>query len=213
MQLRDVPRLLALRSIHAAFITTIVASRWLRNIYQLITHALLRPEAQRLHSVPSHVGIVVGAADASDVDGVARVVHSCAKDGVTRITLCDPHGELVLAAAKLRASLSEVGLAAQVLMAGELPSPASAETKPGGAQDEQSARGGLCIRVISLKSGRDDLVCAAKQLCLQVANGRLSSDTINEKKVDAELHANAGFPEPVGSTACAIPLVSEEWVA
>ena len=54
----------------------------------------------------------------------------------------------------------------------------------------------LTVRVLSLRSGRDDLVRAAQRLCARVQSGELTPSQIDEAAVDAEVNANAGFPEP-----------------
>ena len=64
------------------------------------------------------------------------------------------------------------------------------------------AAGALCVRVVTLGSGRDDLVVAAQRVCDRVVSGRLAHDAVDEAAVDSELSANEGFPEPV--RACSL---------
>ena len=52
------------------------------------------------------------------------------------------------------------------------------------------------VRLLSLQTGRDDLVGAARKLCEQVAAGNATPADVDEDAVEAHLTANAAFPPP-----------------
>ena len=170
-----------LRVIHAAFLTLEASINIARRLRLKLQNTITLPP-----SSPEHVGLVVGE-ELSPADNhlaqLASLVSWCAAAGVRCITICDAHGELVRATAELRAELRLVGLgddACVLLEAGEPP--------------QTSAR--LAVRVVSLRTGRDDIAVAARTLCERVRAGKLPAGSIDEGAVEGELKANAGFPEP-----------------
>jgi hypothetical protein len=109
-------------------------------------------------------------------------------EGVRQITLCDADGELVRAGAELHAALKAAGRSdALVLQAEE--------------RADQRAHATDCpvVRVISMRTGRDDVVAGARVLCERVRTGSLAAADIDEDTLEAELRANASFPEPVSA--------------
>ena len=178
-----VVQLLALRLLHAAFVTLLAAQASAEWLWRLSRPAA--PSSPR-DAVPSHVGVVVSSAESADVAQVARVVRACADEGASFVTMCDARGDFVRSAADLRAALRAVGMAdVHVLFAGESPPPPSTPARR------------LCVRVVALGTGRHDIVDAAQRICERVAAGALQPDAVDEAAVEAELRANAGFPEPV----------------
>ena len=174
--------LAVLRIVHAAYLT-LTTLRGLGRRLQNLTFATPLPSR-----APKHVGIVVGAVDPllGDLPQLTALIGWIAAAGVRCVTLCDAHGDLMRATAQLRAALADGGLGgACVLEPGELP-------------HDAAMRGtGLAVRVVSLHTGRDDITVAARHLCEQVRVGHMSAAAIDEKVVEGELRANAGFPEPV----------------
>ena len=168
---------LLLRLVHALYRTFAVvgrARRWLPRSVVLPTH------------VPAHVGIVVGGQPPL-AEPLAALIGYLADVGVMCITVCDAQGELTSGSAELRAALASRGLGtASLLEAGEH-APAAAN----------AAQRCPAVRIIALRTGRDDVTIAARRLCRQVCDGSLSPAAVDETTVEAELRANAGFPEPV----------------
>ena len=62
--------------------------------------------------------------------------------------------------------------------------------------ENDDGSGRLVVRILSLRSGRDDLVLAARRLCERVQAGKLAATQIDETAIESEVCANAGFPEP-----------------
>lgn len=183
---------------------TLFAWRLLQSVFltlEVLQHLSrqLRRELRQWRSLnlpqktPLHLGIIIASEDAADAGGVAAVVCASAVTGVRYVTLCEASGELARAVPALRAELHARGIEdAQVLTAGEAPV----------TRSEELAAGALCVRVVTLGSGRDDLVVAAQRVCDRVVSGRLAHDAVDEAAVDSELSANEGFPEPV--RACSL---------
>lgn len=173
------------RLLQALFLTLEVLQQFGRQL----RHRLWRRRRQLLElpqRTPSHLGVVIASEDAADIGSIAAVVCASAETGVRYITLCESSGLLLRASAVLRSELRSRGFAdAQVLSAGETAA----------ASGELAARA-LCVRVVTLGSGRTDLVVAAQRVCERVVAGGLPHEAVDEAAVDAELRANAGFPEP-----------------
>ena len=166
-------------------------------VLQQLAHRLSRrlgrsqPLCVQLQKLPVHVGIVIASEDAIDMVGIAVAVCALAEAGVRCVTVCEASGELVRAAPALRSELRFRGVGeVQVLGAGEPPVVSS-----------EVGTGTLCVRLITLGAGRDDLVAAAQRLCERVVSGSLAHSAVDEAIVDAELNANRGFAEPVRAPA------------
>ena len=182
--------LYAWRLLQSVFLTLEVLQQLSRQLRQQLRQWRSLDQPQK---TPLHLGIIIASEDAADAGGVAAVVCASAVTGVRYVTLCEASGELARAVPALRAELHARGLEdAQVLTAGEAPVTSS----------EELAAGALCVRVVTLGSGRDDLVVAAQRVCDRVVSGRLAHDAVDEAAVDSELSANEGFPEPV--RACSL---------
>jgi hypothetical protein len=181
--------LYAWRLLQSVFLTLEVLQQLSRQLRQQLRQWRSLDLPQK---TPLHLGIIIASEDAADAGGVAAVVCASAVAGVRYVTLCEASGELARAVPALRAELHARGLEdAQVLTAGEAPVTSS----------EELAAGALCVRVVTLGSGRDDLVVAAQRVCDRVVSGRLAHDAVDEAAVDSELSANEGFPEPVRARA------------
>jgi len=161
-------------------------------VLQQLAHRLSRrlgrsqPLCVQLQKLPVHVGIVIASEDAIDMVGIAVAVCALAEAGVRCVTVCEASGELVRAAPALRSELRFRGVGeVQVLGAGEPPVVSS-----------EVGTGTLCVRLITLGAGRDDLVAAAQRLCERVVSGSLAHSAVDEAIVDAEINANRGFAEP-----------------
>lgn len=147
-------------------------------------------------TMPAHIGIVVGGSEAAAANGsfsndghnlwqeqieqLAAVIGWCYSAGIRYVTVCDARGALVRAASELCNQLHAEGMPSACVL----------------ASGEEPLDGAPAVRVISLKSGRDDLVDAARTLCERVRAGDLKPSSIDERAVEGELRANAGFPEP-----------------
>ena len=184
---RNMLSLLLLRIVQAAYLTHAAALDCMRRLRLRLARSVALPE-----KTPMHVGIVVGGDEPTHLQQLAALIGWVRAAGVRCVTLCDVHGELLRTRTDLRAALAEVGLgSATVLGAGESPPP------------DAIARGDeLAVRVVALRTGREDITVAARRLCEQVRAGRLPASAIDEAAVESELQANAGFPEPVRVHQC-----------
>jgi undecaprenyl pyrophosphate synthase len=66
----------------------------------------------------------------------------------------------------------------------------------GAGEPPPPAADGACVRLLSLQTGRADLVGAARRLCERVVAGEADASALDEAALDAEVTANLGFPEP-----------------
>lgn len=185
-------RTIVLRILHAAAVTQRAAA-------DLARLPLWRTDRRRplrradFARLPSHLGIVLAPRNvAHGVEEVATLVGWCAAAGVQRITLCDAHGALVRCAHDLRSAL---GAGVCVLRAGEEP-PAGGSASAGRGPRASASPAVPLVRIVALQTGRDDLVHAARRLCDRVRSGSCDAASIDEAAIEAELVANAGFPEP-----------------
>ncbi len=166
-----------------------------------------RPDLSSVQ-VPGHVGVVLAsAAGPAELRSAAAAASWLASAGVRYVTLCDAHGDLVRSAREFGSALHAAGCTAPVLAAGEPPPSGKAQVlPPPGRRDAGCEAGyGICgdgegggcvgVRLVSMRTGRDDLVLAARRLCERVVSGRLRPN-VDEAVLDAEVSANAGFPEP-----------------
>ena len=169
---------LLLRLIHAVHVTHAAAVVCVRE------HRLRFAVVSLSGDTPAHVGINVEDG-VQNLRQLCDLVGWCATAGVRCITICDMHGELDRASGELCAELKGAGpgAAAHVLEVGE----ASREPVVDAA----------AVRVVALRTGRDDIAFAARSLCERVRVGSLPVSAINEDAVEDELMANLGFPEPV----------------
>ena len=184
---RTMLRLFALKLLHAAHLTYVAV---VMSVHAFYKRWLLSPLPRTLQKIPSHVGLVVeSCADRVERQQAAALIGWCAAAGVRCITLCDVNGDLKPEELRdgLRESIdSHMHEQVHLLSAGEPP--------PG-------SKSAIAVRVIALRTGRDDLVQAARRLCARVRTGELTVDAVDEAAVDAELTANSGFPEPVRAPA------------
>jgi hypothetical protein len=194
----SVARLLLLRAIHAAFATLFVGLGWYASMRRAVLRQFFRQTPLAQQSLPAHVGIVVGQIESEDMSEVSMVINGCIAHGIRYITLCDLDGTLQRAAPVLRSCLQSTG-GVQLLSPGEPPALVAdaAGQADAARQADMVATHGVYVRVLSLQTGRDDLVCAARRLCQEVVAGTLACESVDEAHLDSELNANAGFPEPV----------------
>ena len=204
--------LLLLRIIHAAYLTVTSICAALSSIGQ-------RSVTCPPYHVASHVGIIVCGGTEADIKKLAALIGWLASAGVRFITVCDAlsgsdggsSSSLIdgsdACLNRLRDELCAVSLAsASVVGSGVVPAASISRSSAGSASKgrasmqlpaiESAGEASVAVRVLSLSSGRDDLVQAARRLCERVQAGELPAAKIDEATVEAELTANAGFPEP-----------------
>lgn len=178
-----------IRHVYAAWLLLVNWSEWLR--FLLIDSLVLhRPS---LDGLPEHVGIVIGITEASETAQVARLVGWCADAGIRRLTLCDPHGELLARVDELLAELAARSVEAEFESELQTQSVAGAEAAPAPAAASGMDRGGcrrarpLRLRVVSSRSCRAELVAAARALCSDARDRVLLPSEIDEARVDSAL--------------------------
>jgi len=178
---------LILRTIQLLYSTWLVLGSVVHWLSFLLLDTL-RPGRPSLAGLPEHVGIVIGVGEAPDTPRVAALVGWCAGAGIGRLTLCDPHGELLDRVDALRAELAARGTSIEIeTETRSLPS-APAAVPGAGVRP-------LRLRVVSSHSGRAELVDAARALCADARDGRLRPDSINEASIDAALSRVHQTPE------------------
>ena len=169
---------LLLRLIHAVHLTHAAAVGCVREL-RLRFAVVSLPGC-----IPAHVGIIIEDG-VQNLGQLCALLGWCATAGVRCITLCDVHGELVRASVELRAELKAAGLGAvaHLLEAREALREPVVDV--------------AAVRVVALRTGRDDIAFAARGLCERVRVGSLPASAIDEHAVEDELRENLGFPEPV----------------
>jgi hypothetical protein len=179
-----------------------VALRWTHALFVSITAVVntikwlsRRPVRCLPARIPGHIGVVLGGADRPiDIRRLATLIKWCTAAGVQCVTVCDVHGDLMSATTELRSELHAAGLpACTVLAPGEGSETAAHDCPP------HIATSNVAVRLLALRTGRDDLVNATRRLYQRVREGSLQPGAIDEAAVEAELSANAGFPEPVSA--------------
>jgi undecaprenyl pyrophosphate synthase len=191
--------LLVLRQVYAAWLFLVYWSERLRCLL-LDSLVLRRPS---LDGLPEHVGIVIGIGEASETARVAQLVGWCADAGIRRLTLCDAHGELLMRTEKLRAELAARSVAAELETDAPAPSAAGTQAAPARAPAESIGIDGgslrrarpLRLRVMSSRSGRAELVDAARALCTDARDRRLNPSEIDEAQIDSSLRRARETPE------------------
>ena len=152
-----------LRCLHAVCATQQAAfAVWA--LVQSLMYRLRRTELSIIRKPPAHLGIVIGECELSESDAyqLAKLVSWCVSAGIYRLTICDVRGELASAPNALCSALQAVGI-----MVG-LPAKPSASPDIPLSTTLMAASCGLALRLISLQSGRDDMVRATRRLCSQV---------------------------------------------
>ncbi|KAL1530374.1 hypothetical protein AB1Y20_001282 [Prymnesium parvum] len=184
-------RLSLLRGMHTVYLLHMVLSSW-------YTHAqlLLSCRVASLRRPPSHLGLVIGEGevrDTHDVLQLAKLINWCIGMGMRRITVCDMNGELAATPRSVHNALRSLNVALLPLEAklADLSSPDSPLAITIHGEGDV-----FVLRLITLQTGRDDIVCAARRLCAKVANGELPPNAIDEAVVEQQLLVNSGFPDP-----------------
>jgi hypothetical protein len=212
----DLLHVFALRLIHAAYLTITAVQATAR----LISRSRVRRPP--LHAA-AHVGIVLDGGDSADVQRLAALISWLAAARVSFVTVCmaECDGSSYLTGSgsgkRLLSAMDGIGLRdVSVIGPGELPiaahssdngdsRPAASRAAAAGSSagshhvsscENDDGSGRLVVRILSLRSGRDDLVLAARRLCERVQAGKLAATQIDETAIESEVCANAGFPEP-----------------
>lgn len=122
-----------------------------------------------LSKPPAHLGIVLGDNEVTceaDVLRLAHIVCWCIDAGVQRLTLCDMHGKLTAAPRSLCHALQTIKADAAVA---EAKSERVSSPEAPLAIIIHDTSCGWSLKLISLQTGRDDIVGAAQKLCRKVS--------------------------------------------
>ena len=135
--------MLAWSALHAAFWMHAAFVDWLRWL-RWRAMSILPARKQLIAQPPAHLGIVF-AKEEICIERIADLVAWCAEAGIGCITLCDWDGTLLAAENELSLALSTRSIA-------------HSSQAVGGTADAV----GVSLRVVTLQTGRDDLVEAAQ---------------------------------------------------
>lgn len=164
-------------ALHAAFLMHVALLdllRWLR----IRARRVWTDQIQLVGQQPAHLGVVF-AKDEICIERIADLVAWCAEAGIGCITLCDGDGLLQSAEAELSLALRARSVA----------------IKP--RADGASDSAGLALRVVTLQTGRDELVDAARAFCKQTLGRLLPVEAIDEAAIDRYLATSYESPELV----------------
>ena len=175
---------LAWSALHAAFWMHAAFVDWLRWL-RWRAMSILPARKQLIAQPPAHLGIVF-AKEEICIERIADLVAWCAEAGIGCITLCDWDGTLLAAENELSLALSTRSIA-------------HSSQAVGGTADAV----GVSLRVVTLQTGRDDLVEAARYFCEQVHTQRLAVGAIDEAAIDRYLDTANKSPELVRVSSCA----------
>ena len=120
-------------------------------------HALAQP--------PAHLGIVLGDGELEVVQ-LAKLVGWCVTAGIERMTICDVHGEAAVAPRILCNALRSEGVCVTPAAEAKPKHPSSPDAPLTAVLHGEDPE--LSLRLISLQTGRDDLVGSTRRLCRQV---------------------------------------------
>lgn len=156
-----------LRWIHAIYATHHAAAAARAHVCLLIGWLWRRPaQPMPLQQPPAHLGVVIGEGELrgkAELRRLAELIGWCVAAGIHQITVCDSRGDLAVAPHALCYALQTIGLKLELATKSH-----AAVSSPEAPLSTTLTSAVLAVRLISLQTGRDDIVGAARRLCQQV---------------------------------------------